>query len=147
MNKYDPNYKPVFTFYIIAVKVVVINSKDEVLLLRRSNKMSRAGSWDFCGGLVDETDTSIYEAAIREAKEEAGLDISNPKLLYADASYKVDNQKTLLLGLSAYAKSNKVELSWEHDKFEWVTKEEALKRDLPKVHSETLKLTNVNGNQ
>ena len=64
-----------------AVQVVLLNDKKEVLCVSRKDD-----HWDFGlpGGKVDPEDNDDYEAAaIRETKEETGLDISNLRLIYA----------------------------------------------------------------
>jgi 8-oxo-dGTP pyrophosphatase MutT (NUDIX family) len=62
----------------------------EVLLLERSGSLSfAAGAWVFPGGRVDATDlldeadptSALRRAAVREAKEEAGLDVDEATLV------------------------------------------------------------------
>lgn len=59
--------------YDLAVAVMVLQGK-KVLLVK-----GRRRGWEFPGGYV-ENDESIKEAAIREVKEEAGIDIELVKL-------------------------------------------------------------------
>lgn len=54
----------------------IINSNNEILLQKRSmNKRFNPGKWGLCAGHVDSGE-SLEEAAIREIKEEIGLDVS-----------------------------------------------------------------------
>ena len=58
--------------------VVLINEKGEVLAVSRKDNHEDFG---LVGGKVDEGETPV-EAAIREAKEETGLDVSNLRCIY-----------------------------------------------------------------
>jgi ADP-ribose pyrophosphatase YjhB (NUDIX family) len=55
---------------LTAANVVIVNEKNEVLLQQRSD----SGLWGLPGGLM-ELDDSIEQCAIREAKEELGIDV------------------------------------------------------------------------
>lgn len=146
MNKYDPNYKPTFTFFLVGVKVVVYNPGGKVLLLKRSDKTSRAGGWDFCGGGVDDDEVDVYETAKREVLEEAGIRVGNLKIVNASI-VKDKKRNTLILGFTAKAKSSNIKLSWEHSEYKWVDKDAALRMGLPGIHSEILKQASFDGNK
>ena len=65
-------------------KVVIIDNKDRVLLLKRSNYMNKfAGEWDLPGGHLKDNE-SLFEGLEREVEEETGLSISEPKLISID---------------------------------------------------------------
>ena len=57
----------------LAVAVMVLNKDDKVLLVKGPKR-----GWEFPGGYVGEGE-SIKEAAIREVKEESGIDIELTK--------------------------------------------------------------------
>ena len=60
----------------VGVGVVILNEVGEVLLLQRSqNVRNERGCWELPGGEV-EFNESMSDAAVREAKEEADLDIT-----------------------------------------------------------------------
>jgi mutator protein MutT len=66
--------------YKLAVHVWILNSKGEVLIQKRSENLKRnPGKWAFTGGIVDSGETSL-EGAIRESKEELGIDIDKNKI-------------------------------------------------------------------
>jgi len=66
----------------ITVKVVVLNSSGEVLLLKRSKKCLNPGKWDLPGGHIDKDET-INEAIQREMLEETGLKVTVGPILDA----------------------------------------------------------------
>lgn len=61
------------------VALVVIEYDDKLLLLKRNREPAK-GLWNFCGGYVEYGET-VQEAAIREAKEEANIEIQLEKLI------------------------------------------------------------------
>lgn len=64
--------------------IILKNSQGEVLLVKRKFEPQK-GCWDFTGGFIDQ-DENLEESAIREAKEELGVDIENVRYLksYSD---------------------------------------------------------------
>ncbi|RJQ14530.1 NUDIX domain-containing protein [Candidatus Parcubacteria bacterium] len=90
--------------------------------------------WDFSKGVLDGNEKGV-EAARREAQEETGitdLDIIEGFKYTARYFRKNRNGKGIIPKFVAMflARTDKkeVKLSWEHDKFEWLTYEEALNR-------------------
>lgn len=64
---------------IPAVWIIVQNTQNQVFLLRRANTGWRDGSWTVPAGHI-EKDEGPTAAAIRELKEEVGLDITPEQL-------------------------------------------------------------------
>jgi len=58
--------------YVLIVIVCIMNTRGEFLTTKRAPGKSWAGTWEFQGGCATAGDNSLT-AAIREAKEEAGL--------------------------------------------------------------------------
>lgn len=98
MNKLTPQYfirdsKNEETILLAASVILLRDVVDglEVLLLRRSSKFTFQGAWVFPGGQIDAEDyvkgaendliVAACRAAVREAKEEAGIFISPEKLI------------------------------------------------------------------
>ncbi len=66
--------------YKLSVHVWFLNSKGELLIQKRNKNLKRnPGKWAFTGGVVDSEETSL-EGAIRETKEELGIDININKI-------------------------------------------------------------------
>ena len=63
-----------------AVQIVLLNGGGEVLAVSRKDNHEDFG---LIGGKVDPEDNTPEDAAIRETKEETGLDITNLRLIYA----------------------------------------------------------------
>ena len=57
-----------------AVQVVLFNDKGEVLAVSRKDDHNDFG---LIGGKMDPEDRTTWDAAVRETKEETGLDIKN----------------------------------------------------------------------
>lgn len=65
-------------------KVVIIDNKDRVLFLKRSNYMDKfAGEWDLPGGHLKDNE-SLFDGLEREVEEETGLSVSEPELINID---------------------------------------------------------------
>lgn len=66
--------------YKLSVHVWILNSKGEILIQKRKENLKRnPGKWAFTGGIVDAGETSL-EGAMRESKEELGIDIDKDKI-------------------------------------------------------------------
>lgn len=81
-----------FPKHRLAASVAVINDKNEILLVKNWKR-----GWEFPGGYV-ENGESVKSAAIREAKEEAGIDIHITKLCGVIQDVKNSRCTVLFLG-------------------------------------------------
>ena len=61
--------------FSIAVDIVIFSSDQKVLLIKRKNDPFK-DCWAFPGGFVDEGET-FGRAAVRELREETGIDMNN----------------------------------------------------------------------
>lgn len=79
-NKLNKTYirndgEPKIGEYKQSVHVWIINNKEKLLIERRSfNMRKNPGKWAFVGGVPDTGETSL-EGAIREVKEELGIEL------------------------------------------------------------------------
>lgn len=72
------------------------NGKEQVLLQRRKNTGFADGKWDFsCAGKVEDGET-MRRTALREAKEELGVEISIGDLQFAALVHKRDRAANLV---------------------------------------------------
>lgn len=71
MNFLDQDQTNMYTppKHIVSAATIVINEKNEILLIKGPKR-----GWEMPGGQVEEGE-SIKEAAIRETKEETGIDV------------------------------------------------------------------------
>ncbi len=105
-----------------------------ILLLRRSeNETSFHGLWEFPGGKMEGKETP-EETALQELLEETGLE---PDRIIRKMPPHIDeNMQKIYHGIMGRirGKQPKVKLSDEHDKYKWMTVEEALNMDDPLSH-------------
>jgi len=76
------------------VAVLLFNSEGKVLGVSRKDDHSKFG---LIGGKVDEDDISLELAAIRECKEETGLDIFNLKKVFSYKNEEKDKVGTTFM--------------------------------------------------
>lgn len=138
MNEYDPNYIPKHAPFLIGVKVLVLDPENKILIIQRSDKVSRPHGWDFPGGGVEKGENPS-DSAIRETKEEAGLDIYNLQIASTHLT-NTDGQDDLIIGYIAKTDNKQVNFTgWEHQNYRWVTPEELKTVELPNEHLTLLK--------
>jgi ADP-ribose pyrophosphatase YjhB (NUDIX family) len=71
-----------FVFYLdpkVAVGTIITDDRDQIVLVRRAIEPGY-GKWVFPGGYVDRGE-DVKVAAVREAREEAGLDVRLDRLI------------------------------------------------------------------
>ena len=113
----------------IAQKTIIFNDKGEILAIRRSGTdPHRPLTWDLPGGEL-EIGEDPKEGMLREIKEEVAIDVKNLQLFDIDGRFNAKNEYRVGICYKAEAASTDVILSYEHDQFEWITKEEFLKRE------------------
>lgn len=104
-------------------KVLVLNEqKDRLLTLQRSKKDSyHPGNWSFPGGMLEGFE-SIIACALREVKEETGLQVRLQSVINS-SFFKATEPNTFIVVLTFYAltQNQQVTLSEEHDEFEWIS--------------------------
>lgn len=115
----------------VVSKLIVVNTKtNKLLLIRRSRTDDRRpGQWDIPGGMVEASE-QVEAAALRECREEVGINISSDavKLVYTDRHYFDDDSTKLVNWLLFYGLTaeEQVNLSFEHDEYRWVSASEAV---------------------
>lgn len=113
----------------VAAKAVIYNSQGELLTVRRSATDKRnPRSWDFPGGFTKQGESPEH-ACIREVQEETKLKLLNPTLKTI-LHYSFTHQ-LMLVFYTAQVTEDKVELSYEHDDYKWVSPQEFVMLDTP----------------
>jgi len=133
MSQYNPNHVPEKHYFLIGVKIIVVNAKGEILTLRRSDKVSSPHTIDFLGGGVDAHE-SPYDAAVREAYEETNISLESVEL-FTSKLVSENGEDAIILGFSATVDDPSITLSWEHESYEWMSPEALAGVGLRDLHS------------
>ena len=111
----------------VSQKAIILSEKGKFLILHRtSTAPSNPNTWDLPGGDLDFGE-DVIQGIIREIKEETGLMVKDVKLFDVKSYINKKDEFWVTIAYIAKSKSDKVELSFEHDKSKWVTSEEFLK--------------------
>lgn len=103
-------------------RVIIINNEGKILILKRNpSGVYYPGLWDVPGGGIDGGET-LKATAIREAKEECGLDVEISGD-YFTVFHRTDAPVDIYGFLGGLTKGNVV-LSKEHTEFAWMSKDE-----------------------
>lgn len=127
MADYNPNYIPQKVYALIGQKAIIVNRKNQILTLQRSEKLGAGGKWSLPGGALEIEDPR--EGIEREIQEEVQLKVSGLKPFCLKS--RTENEDfVVIIGYICRARSKAVKLNWEHDNYKWLTKDEALLLDL-----------------
>jgi 8-oxo-dGTP pyrophosphatase MutT (NUDIX family) len=128
----------------VVAKTILFDDVGNLLVLwRATDDVVRPGGFDFPGGKVDNGE-DIPAGATRELAEEAGLQLSETdlQLVFATtkAAYNIEAKtevNIVWLGFVAkWPKGQTVKLSHEHQRFEWLSIDQALAIcDSPSQHA------------
>jgi 8-oxo-dGTP diphosphatase len=106
----------------LVVHTLITNDKGEILILQRSKTDDvLPGYWDIpCGTLEDGEDPAV--GAIRETKEEAGIDIVSPKLFFHRSKVDIGKNKQFVALIFWVKVSNfQIILNQEdHQAYAWI---------------------------
>ena len=128
----DPN-APKANSMVPSVNVVVVNDAGEILLIRRSDN----DNWALPGGAID-LGESVSQAAIRETKEETGIDCEITGLvgIYTDPGHIIlytsngEARQEFSIVLRARAVGGQTTPSDESTEVRWVPPSEAETYDM-----------------
>lgn len=109
----------------VAVKACIVNSNNEVLLLRESSDYqggTNIEKYDIPGGRIDVSE-SLLNALTREVFEETGLYVRTSELLDAHDTFNTKGNEVwhiVRLFYRVVCDNGEIILSKDHDMFEWV---------------------------
>lgn len=117
---------------IIFFRIDTLGRKYLVLRSSRNSDRNKKEFWDFPKGLLEKGEQGI-DAARREASEETGIkDFETKNDFKQTVRYFTRHEnKTALKFVAMFlaeVKTDMVRLSWEHDKYEWLTYQQAYER-------------------
>ena len=132
--------------HIVAAGGLIINDKDEILLVKNPRK-----GWEFPGGIVEQGET-VPQGLMREIKEESGVDVEviNIVGIYSNTKKKkgyngVEEIPTIVnIDFICKYVSGELTTSDESIDVKWFSREEALKIVNPKQQFRFRKLLNYN---
>ena len=110
----------------VAAKGIIARSDGQVLLVREAGTIyyegTEEGKWDVVGGRIEDEE-ELLVGLQREIKEESGLSVSVGQLLGVTETFPVINDvphHIIRIYYACSTDSNQVELSQDHDKYEWI---------------------------
>lgn len=108
-------------------KCLIVDSESNYLVLRLNDHPTFGNDPDLPGGTMDPNET-LKQTAIRETFEEVGIVIPSEavELLYEGSEYSRHGSYYALYGYKVVTRPDVI-LSWEHESYSWLTKDELLK--------------------
>lgn len=113
----------------LIIHTLIVNDKGEMLILQRSKTDDVLPEyWDIPGGTLEDGEDPAV-GAIRETKEEAGIDIINPKLFFHRSKVDMGKDKQFVVLIFWVRVSNpQIILNPEdHQAFVWIQPSEISK--------------------
>jgi 8-oxo-dGTP pyrophosphatase MutT (NUDIX family) len=115
-----------------SAKLLLFDATGKVLVLRRSNTHPTAPhAPDLPGGMIEDNE-SYEEGIIRELVEETQLSVSIDRVL---SMYKTGSRFSImqrkLYATQISDSEPQIELSWEHDRYEWLPIESLTNLETP----------------
>ena len=105
--------------FCLTMKAVIVDEQGRALLIRRSEANKNfIGKWEWPRGKVDPGE-DFATAAIRETKEETGLDVELTGVAGV-AQFEMPKAFVAMLCMEARIVGGEMQLSREHNAFQWV---------------------------
>lgn len=115
--------------FLVAVKALILNSKNEILFLKVGSKLNDSAKWDLPGGLMAYEDT-VESGLKREVFEETGLKLEEFELagcaetVFEKFVFEGNEVKDVRVVVIAYkyrmkTDNSQIQLSSEHDDYTW----------------------------
>jgi 8-oxo-dGTP diphosphatase len=126
----------------VMIGVAVVEAFERYLVGKRSEDRTLPGKAEFPGGKC-EADESPMSCAIRECKEETGLDVE-PVLLMAERRFEYEHA-TVDLRFWLCKPKGDVDPHADLNGFRWLTVEELLQEDFPEANEPILEKIRYEG--
>ncbi|UCD14407.1 MAG: NUDIX pyrophosphatase [Thermoplasmatales archaeon] len=118
------------------VVTCILEHNGKLLILKRSDKVrTYKGLWGGVAGYVEEDETP-YKAAVKEIKEEVGIEKNDIRLIKKCKPvrltdfYEGEKYDWIIYSfLFTIEKKDKVKIDWEHTEFRWISPSEIEKYD------------------
>ena len=118
------------------VTVLLLNDEGKILILKRSRKVrTYKGLWGGVAGYIEENEKP-YETALKEIKEEVGLDNEDVKFLkkfdpisFTDIYEGIHYDWKIFSFLFKIKEKRKIKIDWEHSEYRWIAPSEIKKFD------------------
>jgi 8-oxo-dGTP diphosphatase len=124
----------------IIAKVIIAGPDNKILAIRRSDTAPRnALEWDLPGGIVEYGEDPV-QAVIRETSEETALEIHSITPLDVISDISSFGYAVLLI-FQANSADSEISLSYEHDKYRWVSRDEFDALDTEEQFKKSVKKT------
>jgi 8-oxo-dGTP pyrophosphatase MutT (NUDIX family) len=135
-------------FYFVVTATIFHPKKKKCLILQRAKKeIAHPGLWGVTGGKLEWSDLEnnrptkmnhdipnwdglVEELIKREAKEESGLDVGDPRYIGSVVFLRPDNVPVVCFKYAVKYKGGQVKIPPEFDDFAWVDEEEIKKYDI-----------------
>lgn len=133
----------------IAAKAVIVNEKNEVLIVREANTYqegTNAGRYLLPGGRI-EIGEHYFDGLKREVLEETGLEIAIKEPLFVSEWFPViKGVKNQIIGIFFACKplTSSITLSLEHDLYVWVEQTRLADYDMPDSDRQALSIWQSN---
>lgn len=105
----------------VSQKAIVFNKEGKFLAIHRTaTAPSKPNTWDLPGGDLGFGENAI-DGIIREIREETGLEVKDLKPFDVESHINEKDEFWVTIAYIAMGEPDKVTLSFEHDKFKWVS--------------------------
>jgi ADP-ribose pyrophosphatase YjhB (NUDIX family) len=114
----------------VVIDVLVFNDKNEILMVKRTAKLTDGGKWGIIGGYA-ERDETVAEAAAREIQEETGWTIKDLTMMTIidDPDRPSEDRQNISFVYFCKVVEKVGEPDWESDEVRWYSLDELPPRE------------------
>lgn len=119
---------------------IVVNKNNEILIAKRPDNLHQGGLWEFPGGKVEQNE-SVFEALVREFREEVDIHIQT-----AEALTKIEHDytdKSVLLDVWRSEEFDGLAKGIEGQEIKWVAPAELKQYQFPEANKPIVEALSV----